>query len=310
VNEVEKFAGSPILSLFSCSELFATRLAMKFVISSYVRPLVHLILLVGLNFSVSAQEPVLEVSDGMATKQWTRAALLAESIEIQVAKDSAYKRSMSYRAVPFAKLMPNPAKYASVQFLASDGFVANISGSDLAGKGQAFLAIEPAESRWPAINPGNSPNAVGAGPFYLVWLTPEAGAITSEQWPYQVLKIRVELPLQQRFPQIVPIMKSPIREAQAKQVIHGMQVYMKHCAVCHTLNGGGDATIGPDLNLPFSPTEYFQETYLRKLIRDPSSVRSWKQSIMPGFDKKTMPDQDLHHLMLYLKHMAMSRAIQ
>lgn len=274
---------------------------------SFVMQLSCLMMLLGLSLPVWSQEPILEVSDGVQIKHWTRAALLAESVEIQIRQDSAYKRPMSYRAVPYARLMPKMAADSSVQFVASDGFVANISAADLSGKGQPYLAIETAEQAWPAVNPNNPLKTASAGPFYLVWLTPEAGKISYEQWPYQVVKIRVELPLQQRFPQLVP---SPKLQASYQQAMQGMSIYIKNCAVCHRLNDGGDAAIGPDLNLPWSPTEYFQAPYLRKLIRQPSSVRSWKQALMPGFDVQTLSDQDLDHLLVYLKHMAATRSLK
>jgi mono/diheme cytochrome c family protein len=266
-----------------------------------------MMMLLGLRLPAWSQEPTLEVSDGVQVKQWTRAALLAESVEIQVRQDSAYKRPMSYRAVPYAKLMPKMATHSSVQFVASDGFVANISAADLSGKGQPYLAIETAEQAWPAVNPNNPLKTASAGPFYLVWLTPEAGKISNEQWPYQVVKIRVELPLQQRFPQLVPSTKL---QASYQQAMQGMSIYIKNCAVCHRLNDGGDAVIGPDLNLPWNPTEYFQAPYLRKLIRQPSSVRNWKQALMPGFDVQTLSDQDLDHLLVYLQHMAATRSLK
>ncbi|MFC0349408.1 c-type cytochrome [Undibacterium danionis] len=251
-----------------------------------------------------AQEPVLELKTGDKTQHWTRSELLARAKEIDIAKDSAYQRSMRYRAVSIAQLLPQAEKYSSVQFVASDGFVANISGSDLAGKGQAYLAIEPEDQRWPAINPDNPAKTVSAGPFYLVWLTPEAGKISGEQWPYQVAKISVEAPLPERYPQIIPLAGIG---ASHQQAIRGMHIYIKNCAVCHTMNGGGDATIGPDLNLPFNPTEYFQEKFLRQLIRQPASVRSWKQSLMPSFDEKTISAADLDDLISYFKRMRQIR---
>lgn len=257
--------------------------------------------------SSAAQEPVLEIRDGQQVRQWTRSALLSEAIDIVVEKDSAYKKSMNYRAVAFAKLMPNVTKYSSVQFIALDGFVATISGQDLAGAGQAYLAIEPTEGAWPAVNPENSHKMASAGPFYLVWHNPKAGRISNEQWPYQVAKISVTVPLHVQYPQLVPV--STMLET-SKPSLRGMQVFIKNCAVCHRMNGGGDATIGPDLNLPFNPTEYFQEGFLRKLIRDPASVRSWKQSSMPSFDLQTISQQELDDLIQYLKQMAKQRKVK
>lgn len=251
-----------------------------------------------------AQDTVLEIKNGTQVTHWSREKLLAEAVDISISKDSAYQRSMQYRAVPFAKLMPDVGQYDSVQFVALDGFVANIAGRDLAGAGQPYLAVETLEQARPSVQPDNPAKTASAGPFYLVWLSPAAGKITNEQWPYQVAKISVELPLQQRHPQIVPLLKPQAGYAQA---MRGMQVYIKNCAVCHTMNGGGDASIGPDLNLPFNPTEYLQAPFLRQLIRQPGSVRSWKQSLMPGFDEQTISKQELNDLVVYLKRMASQR---
>lgn len=263
-----------------------------------------LISLAGISSLSQAQEAVLEVKTGTQVTRWSRERLLAEAVNISIAKDSAYQRSMHYRAVPFSKLMPDAGQYSSVQFVALDGFVANIAGRDLVGAGQPYLAVEMPDQAWPSVKPDNPANTASAGPFYLVWLNPTAGKITNEQWPYQVVKISVELPLQQRHPQIVPLPKS---QAGYTQAMRGMQVYIKNCAVCHTMNGGGDAAIGPDLNLPFNPTEYLREPFLRQLIRQPGSVRSWKQSLMPGFDEQTLSKQELDDLVTYLKRMASQR---
>lgn len=271
----------------------------------------HILLILslfGISWSSHAQEIVLEIKTGDQLTQWSRDKLLAEAVDITIPKDSAYQRSMQYRAVPFAKLMPNVAHYNSVQFVALDGFVANIAGRDLAGAGQPYLAIETLEHAWPPVKPDNPTKTASAGPFYLVWLTPAAGNITNEQWPYQVAKISVELPLQERHPQIIPVASSlPKAKFDHTQAMRGMQVYIKNCAVCHTINGGGDASIGPDLNLPFNPTEYFHEAFLRQLIRQPASVRRWKQSLMPSFDEQTISKRELNDLVVYLKRMASQR---
>lgn len=259
---------------------------------------------VALHGHAQSPEPRLEIKQGAQTHHWSRSALLAQAQTITIAHDSAYKRRMQYQAIPIQKLMPNAAQYEAIQFVASDGFVANIAGKDVAGKGQAYVAIEPEQQPWPPIDANNPQKTASAGPFYLVWLSPEAGKISSEQWPYQVVKISVEQPLTQRFPQIVP---KPSSSATYAQALKGLKVYVKNCAVCHTLNGGGDAAIGPDLNQPYSPTAYFQEKFLRKLIRQPSSVRAWKTSLMPGFDEKAISPAQLDDLLVYLKHMAAAK---
>jgi mono/diheme cytochrome c family protein len=73
---------------------------------------------------------------------------------------------------------------------------------------------------------------------------------------------------------------------------------------CHTLNGAGDSTIGPDLNIPYNPTEYMRPEALRRLIRDPQSLHRWPGSQMPAFDAKALPDREMAELLAYLRHMA------
>jgi mono/diheme cytochrome c family protein len=216
-----------------------------------------------------------------------------------VANDVAYKRPMRYRALPLNALIhPLPAS-GTVQFTATDGFVANIPTALLSSAAQPWIAVEPADAPWPPLKPGG----VSAGPFYLVWLAPERAGISPEQWPYQVARIAEALPLEARYPQIVPRLPSGENSA----AMRGLHVFVANCMVCHQINGGGDATVGPDLNKPFSPIEYFQEPYLRRLIRDPASVRDWRQRSMTGFSKEVLSESMLDDLLAYLRLMAAQR---
>jgi hypothetical protein len=133
---------------------------------------------------VMAAEPVLEIAVGKQVQRLSRAELLAHPAlrEVDVAGDTAYGKPMRYRALPLSALLTRLAETDTVQFTATDGFVANIAGTVLAGGGQPWLAIEPPGAPWPALKPGG----VSAGPFYLVWLAPEKHGIVPEQWPYQV----------------------------------------------------------------------------------------------------------------------------
>jgi mono/diheme cytochrome c family protein len=267
----------------------------------------HTLLLAAL-FSVAAfalaAEPTLELGIGQPLQNLSRNELLANAAvrTIDVPADAAYRRSMHYRALPLTALIGHLAQTGSVQFTASDGFVANIPGPLLAGAGQAWLAIEPADAGWPALKPGGA----SAGPFYLVWLTPEKAGISPEQWPYQIAKIAAAAPLESRYPQILPHSSAATDNREQR----GLHVYTANCATCHQINGAGDAAIGPDLNLPLSPTEYFQETYLRKLIRNPAAVRNWGQRRMPGFSPEVLSDASLDDLIAYLRQMAKQRAKQ
>src|SRR5881392_899523 len=114
------------------------------------------------------------------------------------------------------------------------------------------------------------------------------------------MRIEEALPLAQRFPAIVP----PPGIAADASVKRGFAVAVKNCLVCHTLNLGGDASVGPDLNVPFNPTEYLRADALRRLIRDPQSLRRWPGARMPGFSSAVLSDRDLNDLLAYLRNMA------
>jgi cytochrome c1 len=73
------------------------------------------------------------------------------------------------------------------------------------------------------------------------------------------------------------------------------------------MNGDGAATIGPDLNLPMNPTEYFAPKVLGAYIRSPQSVRSWPGMIMSGFSATAIADGELEDLIAYLGYMSTHR---
>jgi len=247
-------------------------------------------------------EPALTVATGGRTAIYTSAGLLAlpAATTVTIPADVAYKRSMTFRAIPFAALLEGAATDDNVRFVAADGFAATLPAAALLahdGGAVAYLAIEPADAPWPPLKAGQTGSA---GPFYLVWLRPEKGAITPEQWPYQIVRIEAVASLAKRFPMIVPAVKLPAGHA----IRAGFAAFQKHCIVCHTLNGGGDATLGPDLNVPYNPTEYLRPDALRRLIRDPQALHRWPAAKMPAFDSRTLPDRELAELLAYLRHMA------
>jgi mono/diheme cytochrome c family protein len=73
------------------------------------------------------------------------------------------------------------------------------------------------------------------------------------------------------------------------------------------MNGGGEAAVGPDLNLPMNPVEYFQPQALRRYLRDPASVRSWPDQKMPAIRRDQLADAELERVIAYLQHMASRR---
>ncbi len=97
----------------------------------------------------------------------------------------AYKRAMSYRAVPLAALLDGVQPGDHLQAVALDGFAAELPAAPLLSTqgARAWLAVEDPAQPWPAL----AKNKPSAGPFYLVWQNPEAAQIGPEQWPFQVV---------------------------------------------------------------------------------------------------------------------------
>ncbi|KND58969.1 Cytochrome c family protein [Candidatus Burkholderia verschuerenii] len=239
------------------------------------------------------------LSVDIGTKQtFTTEQLLArpDATTIHVPNDAAFHRTMTYRAVPLRALLDAahlPDK-SDVQITGTDGFVthlpARLMAESKAPHAQAWLAIEPSDAPWPR----------DIGPFYVVWTNAAASNIKSEQWPYKVDSIRTATPPAVRWPQIavgsdVPA-TSPIRRGQA--------LFATQCMACHKMNGAGDASMGPDLNLPHNPTEYFQPWVLKQFIRDPRSIRAWPDMKMHGFDRNAMSERDIDDVIAYLTYMA------
>jgi len=237
---------------------------------------------------------------GAGSRTWQTEELLKhpQVQTINISDDVSYKRDMSYRAVPLAALLTGIQPDDHLQAVALDGFAAEMPAAPLLNTqgAQAWLAIEDPAKPWPPLSEGKH----SAGPFYLVWTNPQAGNISPEQWPFEVASIKRMAPVAQRFPALLP---DPALKAD-DPVNRGFALFQKNCLACHRLNGAGDAQFGPDLNVPFSPTEYFGADFLKRYIRDPQSLRQWPQAKMPGFSAAVLPDGDLELLVGYLKHMA------
>lgn len=237
---------------------------------------------------------------GAGARIWQTEELLKhpEAQTVQVNEDVSYKKPMTYRAVPLASLLTGIKPDDHLQAVALDGFAAEMPAAPLlnANGARAWLAIEDPAKPWPPLGEGKK----SAGPFYLVWTDPQAGPISPEQWPYAVASIKRLSAVADRFPALLP---SPSL-AKNDPVNKGFELFQKNCLACHRLNGAGDAQFGPDLNIPFNPTEYFSQDFLKRYIRDPQGLRHWPQGKMPGFSAAVLPDPELDQLVGYLKHMA------
>jgi len=210
--------------------------------------------------------------------------------------------TLKLAAVPMKALLPSQYSRAdmSIVFECLDGFAAAIPAARVLGESpdgaRAFLAIEDPAAPWPLLKerPGTT-----AGPFYLIWKAADNGRPVSEDWPYQVTRIVVK-DLQGQFRGISPDSSvdshSPITA--------GFQVFIANCSVCHTLNGVGDGHMGPDLNQPMNPTEYFRSGVFERYVRNPHAVLEWKGQRMPSFPVEVMTDAELAQLRSYLEYMA------
>lgn len=243
----------------------------------------------------------LSIDTGHGVHIWTTAQLLtsADAQQVTIPADVAFHRTMQYRAVPLLALLPGLARGDRLKFVANDGFSVDIAADTLLNQAgaQAWLAVEDPQHPWPAL-PGNKGDA---GPFYVVWAQPAAAGISSEQWPYQLARIQRTQDAASRFPATAPAAYVSANSS----IRSGYAVFQRTCFACHTLNGQGDARMGPDLNIPHSPTEYLSTDMLRAFIRNPQSLRRWPEGRMTGFPtQESLSDADLDALLAYLKYMA------
>ncbi|NCE86870.1 cytochrome c [Pseudomonas sp. Q1] len=251
-----------------------------------------------LTLPVSAAQLTIELDH--TSKTWQTAELLKrpDVQTVQIVDDVSYKRNMTYRAVPLAALLPGLKAENHLQAVALDGFAAELAAAPLLQNhgARAWLAIEDPAHPWPAL----AQDKPSAGPFYLVWTDPQAGSISPEQWPFQISGIKQLKTVAERFPALLP---DP-QLAANDPVNQGFALFQENCLACHRLNGAGDAQVGPDLNIPYNPTEYFSGDFLKRYIRDPQSLRHWPQAKMPAFAASVLPDTELDLLVGYLRHMA------
>jgi mono/diheme cytochrome c family protein len=268
-----------------------------------------LLLLLLLSGLAQAAEPTITVTVGNDTRSFSRGELLArpDATTIQVARDVAYRRPMTYRAVPVASLLARMAlpPDSVIEAVALNGFVAQIPPDLLLNtnesKAVAWLAIEPAEQPWPAISGKNE----NAGPFYIVWTGAEVGSIRSEQWPYQLAKLVSQPSPLSRWPALAVNSALPPNDP----VRAGQALFIIQCLPCHKLNGAGAADVGPDLNLPQNPTEYLTPKGLHDLVRNPKAVRTWPAQSMPAL-ADYLSDRDIELVIAYLHHMAARKQAQ
>jgi mono/diheme cytochrome c family protein len=270
---------------------------------SWRAALVALALLCGALGDAHAQTATLTVADRSTSKAYTVQELLGRSDRRDVTvADPVYGRQMTYRAVPAADLLKDlkvvPDDY--VQTRATDDFSIGVPARLLLSADpaapEAFIAIENPAMPWPPL----PHHAESAGPFYLIWRLAPNTNVSSEYWAYHLAALTVT---------DGPLERWPALQVGAEVAAHdpiriGLDRYLELCIACHRFKGAGEGEQGPDLGQPMNPVQYFQAAALKKLIRNPASVRHWPDMHMPGFDQSRLSDSDLDAIVAWLAYKA------
>ncbi len=252
----------------------------------------------------SAKAAELSISIGDETKTFNTADLLRhpDLKQVEVQSDIAYGRTMRFSAVPLLSLTGalDHQRHDTLEARAVDGFISQIPiAMVLRARNDgavAWIAVEDAQTKWPNL-PGKD---YSAGPFYLIWQFPDRSGVKPTYWPYALASLTAVASPLQRWPQLAVADRLP---QDAPERI-GLTVFVSNCLACHRMNGGGDSEIGPDLGRPMSPTQYMTLTGLKRLIRNPASVRAWPNMQMSGFDVDAISNAELDALVGYLAHKA------
>ncbi len=173
---------------------------------------------------------------------------------------------------------------ADVVFVCSDGYRATMPVTDVRDGG--VLAVRdvgaPPEVRWQPLRQGRE--YMLPAPYYLVW-PPASASGRDRPWPYRVVALELSRPA--------------VRvETSDAAVAHGEDLFRRYCRTCHAVNLQGGA-LGPELNVPMNVTEYLDAAVLKRLIRDPATVRA--SSKMPASPQ--LADADVDALVSYLAFM-------
>ena len=189
-------------------------------------------LLLGLSAAtVSAEpaQPILVITAGAVTNQFTTAELLSRTdlASVQIPPQVDYNVSLTVQAVPLLDLLAAfPLEgFDRLEASATDGFVAQIPlaliEAGKSGGSVAWIAVENPNHPWPKL-PGKD---ASAGPFYLIWQYSERSRVSSEQWPYMLEKLTAVQSPELRWPQLKVDAVIPA-DAPAR---HGEEVFITQC---------------------------------------------------------------------------------
>ncbi|KTD27146.1 MULTISPECIES: c-type cytochrome [Legionella] len=203
-------------------------------------------------------------------------------------------QSFDLKAIPLCNLLNiNDKTVGSIlKIRASDKYVSyfnlhRIHPCDKTRASTAYIAIEDPNKPWPIV----SKLKRSAGPFYLIW---QGEKVSQTDWIFGTEAISTTT--HNPFSTLLPA-NSTGQEAK------GLEIFSSKCGVCHSINLVGNLELGPDLNFPMNPTEYFSEALLRQFIRNPQSVRFLKNDKMFPFSEKLLPNEELDAIIAFLKLM-------
>jgi mono/diheme cytochrome c family protein len=259
---------------------------------------------VGLSLALAAHAQTLTVADRQSSHTYTTKELLADPATRDVTVDDiVYHRTMTYRAIPTAELLKRTKTGDDdyVQARATDDFSIAIPARLLeleSADTEAFVAIEDPAARWPSLP--QAKNKESAGPFYIVWRTGRTVEISSEYWAYKLAALTVTDSPYKRWPGLAV----DASVAATSPVRRGLDRFVAVCMACHRFHGEGEGTQGPDLGTPMNPVDYFQPQALKKLLRDPASVRHWPDQKMPAFSADSLSDADIDAIVAWLSYKA------
>jgi len=256
----------------------------------------------------AAQTPALTVSDRGAKRTYTRQDLLSRpDLHTITISDPVYHRPMTYRAIPAADLLQGLKIDGDdyVQARAIDNFSIGIPvrlfSPAVATQTEPFVAVEDPAAPWPPFP--NDAKKSSAGPYYLVWRLAPSAQVSSMYWVDRLAALAVTDGPLKRWPGL-----GVGADVQANDPIRtGLDRFVELCIACHRFKGQGEGDKGPDLARPMNPVQYFQLPALKKLIRDPASVRQWPDQKMPGFDASSLSDADLDAIIAWLTYKARQR---
>jgi cytochrome c2 len=251
--------------------------------------------------------PTLTIESPSKQFSFSRTALFSmqELTQVSMSYNRAYPNvRMTYTAIKLCDLLRRYSIKSTdmLEFIAADHFSVLIPATKIIHCSNrsaiGYLAIEPL-NKWPLLN---NNTGTTAGPFDVIWVHPEKSYISNEYWSWSVVKIKIHKKLDNKVFLAAP---EELDQTIKNNIKNGYDVYISHCAGCHSINHIGKGVIGPDLNIPKNPVEYYpNDTVLKKFIRDPQSVRVIKNDRMSGSNKQFLSDADLDDLILYLHYMA------